>query len=242
MTNLQLQESFEIELNKLDDNLTKPTSLITEYFLNAGLDKFWKTRYSENNYKREPFEYTQKRIDDLRTLVTDHVYHQNDIDIINNGQYTVILPDNYVLLLGDTAGIQPADGVINECWEKDQDGNYITHYSDTIEGTIETIDRIKENSLSEYHLKYTQAKPIKLQSNDLIKLYTDGKYKVSEYQIQYLRKPNKIDIHTKPFDEYTDMPEHTHLEIVKLAAQLYIENQANPRYNSYTQEIIPSME
>jgi hypothetical protein len=35
-------------------------------------------------------------------------------------------------------------------------------YSDTIEGTIETVDRIKENSLSEYHLKYTKAKPIKL--------------------------------------------------------------------------------
>jgi hypothetical protein len=49
-----------------------------------------------------------------------------------------------------------------------------------------------------------------------------------------LRRPNKIDIHTNPFDEYTDMPEHTQLEIVKLAAQLYIENQADPRYNSYT--------
>lgn len=38
------------------------------------------------------------------------------------------------------------------------------------------------------------------------------------------------------------MPEHTHLEIVKLAAQLYIENQANPRYNSYTQGVVPNME
>jgi hypothetical protein len=53
---IELQESFEIELNKLDDALTKPTSLITEYFLNAGLDKYWKTRYSDNNYKREGFE------------------------------------------------------------------------------------------------------------------------------------------------------------------------------------------
>ena len=34
----------------------------------------------------------------------------------------------------------------------------------------------------------------------------------------YLRKPKYIDIHEKPFDEYTDMPEHTHSEIVKLAA------------------------
>lgn len=239
---IELQESFEIELNKLDDALTKPTSLITEYFLNAGLDKYWKTRYSDNNYKREGFEQNQKRIDDLRTLVTEHKYDEQDINTVSKELYTVTIPDDYLLLLGDTAGIAPADGVINECWEKDSNGNYIVHYSDTIEGTIETVDRIRENSLSEYHLRYTKAKPIKLQSNDIIKLYTDGNYKIAKYIIQYLRRPNKIDIHTNPFDEYTDMPEHTQLEIVKLAAQLYIENQANPRYNSYTQEVVPNME
>nr|DAH92040.1 MAG TPA: hypothetical protein [Caudoviricetes sp.]DAK71331.1 MAG TPA: hypothetical protein [Caudoviricetes sp.]DAP68981.1 MAG TPA: hypothetical protein [Caudoviricetes sp.]DAW32131.1 MAG TPA: hypothetical protein [Caudoviricetes sp.] len=46
MKNIELLESFELELNKLDDNFTKPTTNTTEYFLNAGLDKFWKTRYS----------------------------------------------------------------------------------------------------------------------------------------------------------------------------------------------------
>ena len=37
------------------------------------------------------------------------------------------------------------------------------------------------------------------------------------------------------------MPDHTHIEIVKLAAQMYIENQADPRYNTYTNETV-SME
>lgn len=237
MKYIQLQEAFEIELNKLDDNLTKPTTNITEYFLNAGLDKFWKTRYSENNFKRESFEQTQKRIDDLRTLVTEYNFENGEITKVNNTLYTVTLPDNYLILLGDTAGITPADGVDNPCWSTDENGNYVIHYSDTIEGTIETIDRIRENSLSEYHLRYTKARPIKLIANDLIKLYTDGKYKVSRYTIQYLRKPNKIDIHSNPFEEYTDMPEHTQLEIIKLAAQLYIENQMDPRYNSYSNEV-----
>lgn len=241
MKNIELLESFEIELNKLDDNLTKPKTNISEYFLNTALDKFWKTRYSENNFKRESFEQTQKRTDDLRTLVANKVY-TDDIVTLNSKEYQVELPEDYVILLGDTAGIAPADGIENECWEKDEEGNYISHYSDTIEGTIETIDRIKENSLSEYKLKYTKAKPIRLIEGNNIYLHTDGQYKVSNYRMSYLRKPQRIDIHTNPFDEYTDMPEHTHLEIVKLAAQLYIENQANPRYNSYTQEIINSME
>lgn len=241
MKNIQLQESFEIELNKLEDNLTKPTTNITEYFLNAGLDKFWKTRYGENNFKRDSFEQTQKRIDDLRTLVTEHTFDKNEITKISNDLYTVNLPENYLIMLGDTAGISPADGIDNQCWEKDENGVYIVHYSDTIEGTIETLDRIKENSLSEYHLHYTKAKPIKLIANDSVKLYTDGKYKVSTYTMQYLRKPNRIDIHTNPYEEYADMPEHTHLEIVKLAAQLYIENQSDPRYKSYSNEVV-SME
>lgn len=239
MKNIELLESFELELNKLDDNFTKPTTNTTEYFLNAGLDKFWKTRYSQNNPKVKGFEQIQKRIDDLRTLVAEVTLVP---DTTSKDLYTVTIPEDYVILLGDTAGISPADGYTDPCWELDSDGNYVIHYSDVLEGSIETIDRIKENSLSEYHLRYTKAKPIRLLSGNKIKLYTDGKYKVSKYILHYLRKPHYIDIHTEPFKEYTDMPEHTHLEIVKLAAQLYIENQANPRYNSYTQEVVPNME
>lgn len=56
MRGIDFQEALEIEIAKLDDNLTKPTTLISEYFLNIALDKFWKTRYSENNFKRESFE------------------------------------------------------------------------------------------------------------------------------------------------------------------------------------------
>ena len=242
MKNIELQASFEIELNKLDDNLTKPTSLITEYWLNAGLDKFWKTRYSQMNVKREGFEQTQKRIDDLRLLVTNYLYENIDIVTEKGSLYTVTIPEDYAILLGDTAGITPLDGANMPCWEKDSDGNYVIKYSDTIEGTVDTIDRIKENSLSEYRLRHSKARPIRLVVGDIIELHTDGKYKVSKYILHYLRKPHYIDIHTEPFKEYTDMPEHTHLEIVKLAAQLYIENQANPRYNSYTQEVVPNME
>lgn len=238
MKNINIQESFEIELNKLDDNLNKPTTNITEYWLNAGLDKFWKTRYSDSNIKRQSFEQTQKRVDDLRTLVTEYTFQgMQEITAVNDQLYTVIIPDNYVILLGDTAGIEPIDGIDMPCWKKDKDGNYVINYSDTIEGTIDTIDRIKENSLSEHRLRFTKARPIRLISNDLIKLYTDGKYKISKYTIQYLRKPNKIDIHTEPFGEYKDMPEHTLSEIIKLSVQMYLENQENQRYQTYTNEV-----
>lgn len=234
MKYIELQEAFEIEINKLDDGLTKPKSADTEWWLNRGLEKFYKTRYSGMNFKQVGFEQNQKRIDDLRTLVKNKLY--DDVTKVSNEEYSVILPEDYLILLGDKVGIQPIDGSDMKCWDKDDNG-YIIKYGDTIESTVETIDRQLQNPLSEHNLKYAYARPLKLVQNDSVFLYTDGKYKVSKYSLTYLRKPIYIDLHTNPMSEYDDMPEHTHSEIVKLAAQMYLENQANPRYNSISNEV-----
>lgn len=231
MTGIQFQEAFEREINQFNDIFNKPTSTETEYWLNQGLEKFYKTRYSGINFKQLGFEQNQKRIDDLRTLVSKVTSEPTST---NDETYQVVLPKDYFALLGDTAGIQPVDD--NECWEK-ENGEYVIKYTDTIESTIETVDRDKQNSLSEYRLKYCFARPLRLIENNNIILYTDGNYKVSSYTLTYLKRPSKIDIHTSPYSEYTNMPTHTHSEIVKLAAQMYIENKGNQRYNSYSNEV-----
>lgn len=238
MSPRELQIEVERRLQLINPELSLAGKLPSDAimsFINEAIDKFWKTRYSGLNYKQRGFEQDQKRTDDLRTLVTKHTYKDTNISKINQVEYTVTLPDDYVILLGDTAGISPADGVINNCWEKDALGNYKIKYSDTIEGTIETVDRIKENSLSEYHLKYTKAKPIRLIQDNTITLYTDGNYKVAEYTIEYLKKPSKVDLKTNPTDEYTDLPSHTHMEVVKLAVQLILATL--PNYNVYSNEV-----
>lgn len=238
MSPRELQIEVERRLQLINPELSLAGKLPSDTiisFINEAIDKFWKTRYSGLNFKQRGFEQDQKRTDDLRTLVTKRTYKDTDISKINQVEYTVTLPDDYVILLGDTAGISPVDGVINNCWEKDALGNYKIKYSDTIEGTIETVDRIKENSLSEYHLKYTKAKPIRLIQDNTITLYTDGQYKVSEYTIEYLKKPSKVDLKTNPTDEYTDLPSHTHMEVVKLAVQLILATL--PNYNVYSNEV-----
>lgn len=238
MSPRELQIEVERRLQLINPELSLAGKLPSDTiisFINEAIDKFWKTRYSGLNFKQRGFEQDQKRTDDLRTLVTKHTYKDTDITKVNQEEYTVTLPDDYVILLGDTAGISPADGVINNCWEKDALGNYKIKYSDTIEGTIETVDRIKENSLSEYRLKYTKAKPIRLIQDNTITLYTDGNYKVAEYTIEYLKKPSKVGLKTNPTDEYTDLPGHTHMEVVKLAVQLILATL--PNYNVYSNEV-----
>lgn len=238
MTNRGFQIEFERRLQLMDPNLVikeKLTSDTIISFINEAIDKFYKTRYSGVNFKAQGFEQTQKRIDDLRTLIKNKKYTEGSINKSDRNSYSVELPEDYVLLLGDTAGIQPSN--LNECWETNERGEYIIKYTDTLESTIETLDRQLGNSLSEHKLKYCQARPLKLIQDNNVILYTDGNYKISEYQITYLAKPSKIDSSNITNLEYTDLPEHTHMEIVKMAIQIYLATKPMQHYNAYSNEI-----
>ena len=238
MTQREFQIEFERRLQLMDPNLVikeKLTSDTIISFINEAIDKFYKTRYSGINFKAQGFEQTQKRIDDLRTLIKNKKYTEGSINKSDRNSYSVELPEDYVLLLGDTAGIQPSN--LNECWETNERGEYIIKYTDTLESTIETLDRQLSNSLSEHKLKYCQARPLKLIQDNNVILYTDGNYKISEYQITYLAKPSKIDSSNITNLEYTDLPEHTHMEIVKMAIQIYLATKPMQHYNAYSNEI-----
>lgn len=238
MTNRGFQIEFERRLQLMDPNLVIKDKLSSDTiisFINEAIDKFYKTRYSGINFKAQGFEQTQKRIDDLRTLIKNKKYTEGSINKSDRNSYSVELPEDYVLLLGDTAGIQPSN--LNECWETNERGEYIIKYTDTLESTIETLDRQLSNSLSEHKLKYCQARPLKLIQDNNVILYTDGNYKISEYQITYLAKPSKIDSSNITNLEYTDLPEHTHMEIVKMAIQIYLATKPMQHYNAYSNEI-----
>lgn len=226
---IDLQEAFELEIDKLDNNLEKPTTSDIEYWLMAGLDKFIKTRYSGINFKRKGFEQDQKRIDDLRTLISNKVYQFT----VYPEEYTVVLPDDYMIALGETAVIFS----YNPCWPVGPSGQPRTKNTDVLEATIENIDQQRQNSLSEYRFHGNNARPLRLFMGNEIHLYTDGNYNIKNYILTYLRNPKRISLTESPFSEYTDMPAATHLEIVKLAAELYLENKANPRYQSYVNEV-----
>ena len=91
MTHRQLQIGFERAAKMADPTLEIENKLNSDTIfacLNIGKDKFIKTRYSGYNSKAEGFEETQKRIDDLRTLVTIEQY-----DTITDNSIT--LPEDY---------------------------------------------------------------------------------------------------------------------------------------------------
>lgn len=237
MTDRKMQIEFERRLQLMDPELVRTNKLNSDTifsFINEAIDKFYKTRYSGVNSKAEGFEQSQKRIDDLRNLIKTKSYTEIESE---GSVYSVELPEDYTILLGDTVGIQPSDDYIDNCWKMDEDGEYVVKKGDTIEATIETLDRQLSNSLSEHRLKYSIARPLRLIQGNKINLYTDGNYKVSEYIITYLSKPAYLDSKNITNTEYTSLPEHTHMEIVKMAVQLYLATKPMQHYSAYSSEV-----
>jgi hypothetical protein len=95
MTISEMHVAFKLGLDKTN-SLDYPSFLPEEidFWLNQAIRRFVKTRYSGLNVKREGFEQSQKRIDDLRTLVRELT-----IPCTSTG---AVKPNAYVLTSGFT--------------------------------------------------------------------------------------------------------------------------------------------
>jgi hypothetical protein len=221
MTPLEMQVGFEIEVGSIDSTL-KPLTTDIFYWLNQAIIKFVKTRYSGINFKGESFESSQKRIDDLRTLVTE-VALTPVVGINKPNCWIAIIPSDYMFTVGEEVTI-----------------SYVNSNNDTIslrEGVTETTNNTYrqeiDNPFSGYILLYGEAQPLRLYYSTYVELITDGNYDITMYYLRYISQPNVISLTSSS----SNLPSITHTEIVKLAVSMYLENIKNPRYQSYLNEI-----
>lgn len=101
------------------------------------------------------------------------------------------------------------------------------------ETTADTYRFHLDNPYSEHNFENYTAKPLRLFKGSNIELITDGNYGIIKYYIRYLFQPTEVDYDTPT---NCDLPEHTHDMIVKLAADMILENTENPRYSSHMNE------
>mgnify|MGYP006896755106 CR=1 FL=1 len=83
------------------------------------------------------------------------------------------------------------------------------------------------NSLTDFHYRYHRARPLRIRTKDGFKLLTDKNYVIASYSIGYLKVPEEIkesDLIQNPNREYKDFEDHIWPEIIKIAAQMYVEN------------------
>ena len=89
----------------------------------------------------------------------------------------------------------------------------------------------------DFHYKLKRARPLRIRTNKGFRLLTDKNYTIYSYTLCYLRVPEEI-TDQDPYKEYTDFDDHIWLEITKIAAQMYVENQSDPRYKTLTNEVL----
>lgn len=226
MIGVDILAAFELEINKINDTLEKPLTDDSLYWLNQAIVKFTKDRFNGNAPKRTSYEQNEKRTRDLINLLKEQTI--DNIFFSDNhasyDEYEYLYPADMMFVLNE-------DVIIS-----DQNGNY---KMDTcvFECTADSFMYRVNNKLTDFHYRFHRARPLRIRTKEGFKLLTDKKYKINSYTLGYLKIPEEI-TSEDPFKEYKDFEDHTWLEIIKIAAQMYIENQSDPRYKTITNEVL----
>jgi len=191
MTISEMHTAFKLELDKTN-SLQYPsfTSIEIDYWLNKAIKEFVKTRYSGVNYKKEGFEQTQKRIDDLRTLVREVTVPCTTTGAIKSIGTTNII--SYVL----TDGFNNTVFVAAPYWLSlgEEVLLTLTNPAGTIrqgvtEVTSDDYQSEIDNPYSSYILHYRSAKPLRLFYNNTIEFISDSTYVVTSAYVRYIKQP-----------------------------------------------------
>lgn len=231
MKYIELQKAFEFGIGSIDKvSDRKISSDDIFYWINLGVKKFVTERVDSSIQKDEVLT------EDLSTLVTTMQFKSTDSRFkFTSPNKTVIsykadgidpitlsvIKNDYWYTVGENIYIVSTDSK----WPKDAAGAAIVKVVDALECTIENVTSRLNNSLSDHILHNNDARPLRIYTDNKVTLYTDGIYTISSYELVYIKRPNEIIItDTNAFLDYTDMPDSTHAEIVKLAIELYLQS------------------
>ena len=227
MTNIQILAAFEREINQIDDVLNKPATDDSLYWLNQAVYKFCKTRFNGNAPHFTSYEQNEKRTKDLINLFVSSDLNLSSVDEsrATYNKYKVTYPEKMMFVLNEDVVIDSING---------------GHELDTsvFECTADSFMYRVNNTLTDFHYRHYKARPLRIKTQNGCDLLTDKKYKITKYTLGYLRNPNKISL-DNPKSEYSDFPDVIMPEIIKMAAQMYIESQIpmQQRYQTISNEV-----
>ena len=213
MRNIDILVGLEREINKFDSQLDKPSTDESLFWLNQAVCKFIKLRFNSDLVHGTSYEQNEKRREDLIKLYEQKTYTSTNMTVDESQpsytSYTIIYPEDFMFSLNEDVVISDLDG--------------------------ENMYRVN-NSLTDFHYRFHRARPLRVRNSNGCMLLTDKQYKISKYSLGYLRKPTEITL-DNPYDEYEDFEDIIMPEIIKIAAQMYLENKKDERYKTITQEV-----
>ena len=223
----EMHRAFKLELDKssaLELPSFEPEEI--DFWLNMAIRSFVKNRY-RGKQDGVGFEQIAKRTMDLSEIVVEDTLSVTEGTIKENSyvaDLTSCTGDLWFIVgeevditytrLGQSSPTTKRQGV-TQC----NANNYRSSIDDPY---------------SEHRLHYEEAKPLRLIYQRTVELITDGSYTVDDYMVRYIKKPVEVAIGT---NTDCDLPEHTHDEVTKLAANMVLENIEQPRYKSHVVEL-----
>lgn len=182
----------------------------------------WEEVYKSKNGNREPVR--MYNIISYDNPVESIIFIKYNTNNYSYDEYEYKYPTDMMFVLNEDVAISDLNdqNIMDTC---------------VFECTADNFMYRVNNKLTDFHYRFHRARPLRIRTRDGFKLLTDKKYKIYSYTLGYLKKPDEI-VNNNPYKDYTDFEDYTWLEIVKIAAQMYIENQSDPRYKTITNEVL----
>lgn len=227
MRNIDILVGLEREINKFDSQLDKPSTDESLFWLNQAVSKFIKLRFNGDLIHGTSYEQNEKRRTDLIKLYKERSYTRLNMKVNESEpsytSYSISYPEDFMFSLNEDVVISDLDGghKMNTCM---------------FECTQDSFMYRVTNSLTDFHYRFHRARPLRIRNSNGCVLLTDKNYKISKYILGYLRKPTEITL-DNPYDEYEDFEDIIMPEIIKIAAQMYLENKKDERYKTISAEV-----
>lgn len=240
MTIYELHINLEDGVDKLSTTSNPELTLQQrERLLDAAVERFIKQRYSGTNPKRTGFEETQKRSDDLATLVKPailNVYSVGDYktSTVSTAQYK--LPDDYWFAVLERIFIQPMG-----C-KYEKNVKVVARRHNEVNMLLEDPFQVPKD-----------ADVFRIEKGKVLEVFYDRTAKLGTYQLAYLAQFEKLQVNVNyqiedpSKEDYWKVKEYwlnsqTHREIVNIAIGIYLETVTDPRAASTFPGVIGTME
>jgi len=218
MTIADFHTEVKARLDKMD-SLQLPNLLTSEIdlFLNQAQDRTVKQRYGVSNPKRQGYEETQKRTDDLKAITRTVVLGPApaSVDNIDTNARFFILPADYWFIVQERVNITYPCG-------------------DTEETTDVEVRPIEHNeftkSIYDPFKKPNKRKVLRLMENGQSEIIYAPGATLNSYKIRYIKKPIRMSYTGGVTCELSD---HLHSEIVDECVKVILENIESIRLKTF---------
>lgn len=220
---------FKLNKDRIDTLATQDFNRAEiDWLLNEAQLVFVKQRLTGSNNKLTGFENTQKRIDDLATIVIKFPLQPSLSPINHGGVYEVPLDNLSYKYLYYIAGY--VDAVDDEGCAHSNVRLRFTQHDDYREALKDPFNGPSKDSLPFNFGRATSS------TSPAIYIYP-GNFVIDKVYLDYIKYPSQVNIGNYTYIDGNiyppttfELPDHTHPEIIDIACQIAALNIENPEY------------